>query len=290
MKLPTWETSPGALVAFLDASSQVYSVDLYTITLSGGAVIRYTAADLAAVVNGITFAIGPVIKRGNTSVSVGVSVDSLDGTISADSTVLVGSVPLLQFIAGGGFDGATMLVERAFSSAPGAAWVGTLGMFKGRIGPQLTSRYESQLTINSDSELLNVMIPRNVYQPGCVNTLYDAACGMPKATMGASATASSATDTAQTTFSTAGTYTASMYALGFAVCITGANAGVQRTIKSNTAHSVTTIQPWPAAVAVSDTFKFYPGCDKTKSTCATKFSNLVRFRGFPFVPSPESVT
>lgn len=295
MRSATWETSAGALAAFLDTSTQTFMADLYTITLSGGSVLRYTSADIAAVVNGTTFAIGPAIKRGNTNTTVGVSVDSLEVTIAADNTVQVGTTPLLKFIAGGGLDGATILVERAFSSGPGAAWVGTLGMFKGRVSDIQTSRYEALLTVNSDSELLNVMIPRNVYQAGCANTLYDPACGLIKGSYSVATAATSATDATQTTFNIVQTYASNYFDLGFAVCTSGANAGLSRTIKTyigtgHTPQSVQTIQPWPSPVAIGDAFTLYPGCDKTKATCSSKFSNLVKFRGFPFIPAPESVT
>lgn len=39
-----------------------------------------------------------------------------------------------------------------------------------------------------------------------------------------------------------------------------------------------------------DTFRIYPGCDLTKSTCETKFSNLSNFGGFPFIPVRNPVT
>ena len=48
--------------------------------------------------------------------------------------------------------------------------------------------------------------------------------------------------------------------------------------------------PLPNVPAVGDTFSVFPGCDKTKTTCAGKFSNIARFRGFPFVPVPETIT
>ena len=39
---------------------------------------------------------------------------------------------------------------------------------------------------------------------------------------------------------------------------------------------------------VGDTFTAYQGCDKRASTCKTTFSNLVNFRGFPFVPDRDA--
>lgn len=291
MRSASWESSAGALAAFLNSATQAYMADLFTITLSGGAVIRYTAADVAVVVNGNTYAAGPVITRGNTKLAVGIAVDTLEMTMAADSSVSINGVPLMRFIAGGGFDGARLALDRAFTSAPGAAWIGTLSLFSGRFGPVQPSRYSASITINSDSELLNVMVPRNVYQPGCSNTLFDGACGLSKASYAVAITATTASDAVRTNFGITNTKsTTDWFKLGFAVGVTGANAGIGRTIKTSADTSVTTIQPWPAAVAAGDTFTLYTGCDKSQATCNAKFSNLARFRGQPYIPAPETIT
>jgi uncharacterized phage protein (TIGR02218 family) len=297
MRVPTWESSAGVLAAFLATATTGYLVDLFTFTLSGGQILRYTSADVPVTVNGNTFACGPLIKRGNTKLSLGISVDSLDCTISPgpDGSTTVNGVPLMQFIAGGGFDGARLLLERAYASAPPVLnttqdWIGTLGLFQGRVSTiPRASRYEAQLTINSDAELLNVMVPRNVYQPGCSNTLFDAACTLSKAANAWAATATSVSDAAQSTFSTGLANAANYFDLGFVVGATGPNAGVARTIKRFSSGNITTIQPWPAAVAIGNTFTVYPGCDKTQATCSAKFGNLINFRGQPYVPAPETI-
>jgi uncharacterized phage protein (TIGR02218 family) len=231
-----------------------------------------------------------LIRRGNTKLSIGISVDTLSADISADSTVTVNGAPLLQFIARGGLDGANLLLERAFSSAPGAPWVGTVGLFSGRLAQATTSRYEATIQVNSDSELLNTMVPRNVYQSGCSNTLFDAACGLVKSAFGVVGTATTATNAAGLEFSTSLAQAPGYFSQGWAVGLAGANAGVGRTIKAFAGGMITTIQPWPSAVASGDTFTFYPGCDKKQATCSTKFGNLARFRGQPYVPAPETVT
>jgi hypothetical protein len=43
-------------------------------------------------------------------------------------------------------------------------------------------------------------------------------------------------------------------------------------------------------VASGATFTVRAGCDKTQGTCTTKFSNLARFRGMPYIPVAETVT
>ena len=36
-----------------------------------------------------------------------------------------------------------------------------------------------------------------------------------------------------------------------------------------------------------DAFTVAVGCDHTPATCAARFANLARFRGFPYVPPPQ---
>jgi len=290
MREITWQSGAGALMALLNSSTQVYKIDLYTIILSGGGIVRYTSADVAATVNGKTFAAAPAITRGSTKVTIGVTVDALQLTIAADSSVTINGVPLLQFIAGGGLDGSRIILERAFASAPGSAWVGTITLFQGRAGDPTVSRFSASLPVKSDSELLNVMVPTSLYQPGCLNDLFNSTCGLSKASFAVAATATTPTDATLRVFST-GLGTASGYFdMGFAVGVTGPNAGVGRTIKSYAGGVFTSIQPWPVAIGVGDMFTMYPGCDKTQATCSSKFANLIHFRGYPYVPAPETVT
>lgn len=291
MRSPSWESSAGALAAFLNTTTQVYMVDLFTFTLTSGAVVRWTSADQPVTVNGNTYLTGPVITRDTVNLEIGITVDSFSMTLAGDSTSRINGAPLFPAIAGGVLDGARLAFDRAFTSAPGQAWIGTLGLFSGRVSDTTVSRYEADLTINSDSELLNVMVPRNVYAPGCGNTLFDATCGLSKSTYAVSATATSATDAAQSTFRSNLPQTAGYFALGWAVCNTGANAGTGRTIKAfaSVSGAVTTIQPWPLPVSAGDTFTVYPGCDKTQATCLSKFNNVIHFRGQPYVPAPETI-
>lgn len=296
MRVPSWETSSGALGSFLNASTAIYMADLYTFTLAGGGVLRYTSADHACIVNGTTWQIGPAIARGKTRLIVGVQVDNLDVTLAADASVTVGSVPLLPWIVAGGLDGARLQLDRAFAAGPPQygqqpSWIGMLPMFSGRCADVQASRYEAKVVVHSDLELLDSMLPRNVYQPGCSNTLFDGACGLAKSAYVNTATASSSTDALRRTFASNLTQTDGYFDLGWAVGVVGANGGVGRTVKTylHSGGSLTVIQPWPSPVSVGDTFSVYAGCDKSLATCSAKFGNASRFRGQPFVPAPETV-
>lgn len=284
-------TASGPLTTLLNTATQLAYADLYTFTLSGGTVLRYTGADKQLVVNSNTFLRGPLFKRSRTKLNVGISVDSLDLTVSADNTVTINSVPFMQFLAQGGLDGARLKLERAFMADWNTAPAGSLIMFAGRINDVSINRYEAAITVQSDLELLDANVPRNLYQPSCMNTLYDGACGKNKAALTVSNAVTSTPTPTKTVFDTTLSQAASYFDLGVVTFTSGQNSGVSRTIKSFAAGGlVTLIAPLPFAPATGDTFTIYPGCDKTMSTCTSRFSNLARFRGQPFIPVPETVT
>lgn len=298
MRRAKWESSGGALAALLNGGGnrQLVMADLYTITTPGGLTLRYTNAQRAVTVNGTTWSTGPIVTRSRTRLSVGLEVDTLDLQLAADASVTVGGLPLLQFIARRGFDDARLVLDRSFAPDVGAAVTGTLELFAGRItAPRNITRIECRLSVNSDTELLDVKVPRNVYQPPCMNTLYDAACGVSRAAHTASSTAQSATNATRIYFTHNLAAAAGTYDLGVVEFTSGANAGIARTVRSyetvvgSGVNRITLMSPLPAAVAIGDAYTIRKGCDRQQSTCNSKFSNLARFRGTPYVPTPESI-
>lgn len=51
----------------------------------------------------------------------------------------------------------------------------------------------------------------------------------------------------------------------------------------------TFVRPFPVVPTVGWTFRAYEGCPKTAAVCLSRFSNLVNFRGFPFVPDRDKL-
>lgn len=81
------------------------------------------------------------------------------------------------------------------------------------------------------------------------------------------------------------------FAYGVFKITSGVAAGLQGKVESSTSGGVITLfLPLPASPAVGDTYEIIAGCDKRRETCASKFSNLVNFQGFPFVPGTDDVT
>ena len=292
MRTASWETSAGALAALLNSRVPLNKADLYTITLAGGTVLRWSGHHVALVAHGNSFALGPGITRSRLRWAVGIEVDSMSVTLTTDAVRpnAISGTPLLQYVRQGGFSGARVQLERAYWGTSSIGPVGTLIVFQGRLADVKVTRVEAQMQVKSDLELLNVMVPRDVYQSGCLNTLYDASCGLNRTTFQATSSATSATDTSRTTFSHAMAQAAGYFDLGVVKFTSGANNGVARTVKRHTSGQLVTLQPLPAAVANGDTFQVWPGCDKLQGTCSGKFANLARFRGQPYIPMAETVT
>lgn len=70
----------------------------------------------------------------------------------------------------------------------------------------------------------------------------------------------------------------------------GLSSGFSQDIKSSTSAGVITMHgTLPYGAAVGDTYTIVAGCDKKKTTCKDKYSNLNNFRGFPDTPTQEKV-
>jgi uncharacterized phage protein (TIGR02218 family) len=73
----------------------------------------------------------------------------------------------------------------------------------------------------------------------------------------------------------------------------GANAGASFTVKSHMQDGLrASIAFWSAPanpIAAGDAFSIVAGCDKSPSTCQTKFANIFNFRGFPHMPGNDRV-
>lgn len=289
MRTPSWESSPGALAALLNSGVPLERADCYTITLAGGQVLRWSGGDVALTFGGHTFALGPGITRTRCRWVVGVEVSTLDITLTDIVGTTIAGVPLAAFVRGRGMYGASVVLERAFWAFGDAAPRGALVWFTGSVAECDVDRYEVRITVKSPIELLNVMVPRDVYQPGCLNTLYDSLCGVSRSARSVSGTASGATDSRRVTFSHGLAQAVGYFDLGAITFTSGANAGASRTVKQHTSGALTVLQPWGAAVAAGDAFTIVPGCDKTWATCQAKFSNGARFRGMPFIPVAETV-
>lgn len=283
---------------FLNTAQRLLVADLYTFTLADSTVLRYAMASqdikLTTPTARTFVASNVLIRRGSIKTVIGVEVDTLQLTVTASLTHLIGSTPWLQAVRQGSLDGAAVLAERLFMPTANDYSLGTFVVFSGRVAGIEFGRFSAAITVNSDLELLNVQMPRNVYQPGCLNTLFDSSCTLSKAAFGVAGTIQAGTDTVNLVTNLA--QAVGWFDSGTLTFNSGALAGVSMGIKSHPSLGrLVTYSPMTATPAPSDTFTAYPGCPKTQAACdntaagAPAFNNLSHFRGFPYVPAPETI-
>lgn len=277
------------------ASGRFVRADIWTITLNGGGIIRWTSHDADIVAGGHRFISGPAIERGSISEKTGVEVATLRVTLTGGDDDLINASPVISFIAAHGLDGASVKLERAYAPAWGLdsdgipiPVTGTVIRFAGKVTSiDSVMGGTAEFTVSSWLVLLNANSPRNHYQVGCLRTLYDAGCGVDPATFSNVGTVGSGATSMG--FGSGLTGAAGYYSQGRVVFLTGANAGINRTVKINDGSgNFSLIKPLPVAPAAGDTFRAYAGCDLTKATCKDKFNNLARHKATPFVPLPTT--
>jgi len=276
------------MIALL-AANQFRMADLYVITLHTGDVFYYTDYDVDLIYNNQLYLSNNIqFTRDTIRTIAGIEVDTLSLEAFAEAAHTMLGTPFLQVAQNGGLDAARLHLSRVFmpQNNPTDTSAGTMILFSGRINVDEVDRGSARLSVVSDLELLNIQMPRNVYQAGCLHTLFDAGCGLNKASFAQPASVEFGSDLL--TINTTVTGVDDYYTLGTITFTSGANAGVTRTIKSSQFGIIHLSLPLRAMPAVGDGFTLYRGCDKQQSTCTNKFNNLIRFRGFPYIPVPET--
>jgi uncharacterized phage protein (TIGR02218 family) len=280
-----------ALINMLNAvwatpDAQVLMADCYTLTLRTGLILTYTDADVPIALNGYSYLANSVLVDGlKFKCAVGLDVDQQQITISAKATDTINGVPFLEAIRNGVFDGCEIQREKAFLTSWTATPVGSVILFKGRVGTiDAIGRTTAQITVNSDLVLLDLNMPRNLYSPQCVHVLYDSGCGLVKSAFGSNGTAGAGSSASQINWASS----TSLFTQGTVLFSSGVNAGVSANIKSASSSALVLSAALPNVPAAGDTFTAFQGCDHTMATCQSQFNNLVNFRGFPFVPPPTA--
>jgi uncharacterized phage protein (TIGR02218 family) len=262
--------------------------DCFTFTLTSGAVLTYTNADVPVTYQGKQFlANGPLVDGLKYRGSVGLNVDRQEVTIAAKpGDYAVAGAMFIASLGAGLFDGAQVQRDRVFfSDVIGGTLVDGVTLFFGRVstGDEI-GRTKGKITVANELVLLDLPMPRNIYAPMCLHVLYDTGCGLAAATFGT--TGAVAGGSTQTLINFAGAV--AQHAQGKLIFQTGANAGLSFTVKSVVAGtSLTLAYQTPFTPAAGDGFAVYYGCDHTQSTCQSRFNNLASFKGFPFVPPPQ---
>jgi uncharacterized phage protein (TIGR02218 family) len=261
--------------------------DLYTITLVSGSMLRYSAAPTALTANGYAFTLGPKFERSKTKVVIGTQVDELEVKVYPEPTDLIGAVPFLEAAWQGQLDGAILQLERSFMPTYGDTSPGTVVLFAGRISDIDCTRTGVDMRCRSHLELLNVQMPRRLWQSSCTHLFGDAMCQFDRSSLQLIFSAGPGSTPAQIA-NTVSPSPANLYMQGTINGVTGANAGSSRTVANMGQGWIHVKLPFLSAVMVGDEFGLLPGCDRTLATCTNVFNNAIHFGGFPYIPTPET--
>jgi uncharacterized phage protein (TIGR02218 family) len=285
-----------ALDTLLMSGNPLFMADLYVFTLKNGQVLAYTDCDITLNVGASTYyANGPILTREKTRVVLGLEASSMRVKASAPSnnSIMIGGYNWTTALRKGVFDGAKISVSRYI--APNSAnTYGTdyvIPMFEGEVRDANASPLEVELNVVSNSYKFDTTVPLDNYAPSCVNQFGDSKCTYNRNSVTVSSTAQTGTVNSEVpcnfTIANRDSY------LGGTITFTsGNNNGVVRTIKDFAGSPVTTkiflTEPLPFPTT-SESFTLRQGCNKTYTRC-TQLGNQLNFRGFPFVPNPETIT
>jgi hypothetical protein len=195
-----------------------------------------------------------------------------------------------QAIKTGRLDGSTILRERYFAPKWGHSlaqtdWIGGCKMFQGRFSTvDKVGRSFAQIKVKSEIVLLDMNMPRDVYQAGCNNTFGDPRCKFDRNTLRVDTVVGVGSDQVKV-FTPDITDTMKLGTVWFEDI---SDVTYIRTIKDVVAGSHFTLayplefMPDPGMV-----LKLFPGCPRTYAAC-TAYANTANYIGFPWVPVAET--
>ena len=297
------------------AASQFFIANLYQITLQSqlGSPYYFTDSDGPITAGGHTWGTGLTFNRDTFKQERGFKVQELKLTITPQqdtgSSILFNGTGFLQAIRLALFDSALISWYKIILPSGPAGYGGyfptglpsPILWFQGMVDDAQAGRLTGELNCSSFSTLLSMQMPRNLMMPGCMHTLGDGGCTVavgsaPYTIAGTVATNVNTTtnnDITSTSASLINVQPSDYFSLGIIKFTSGGNNGVTRAIRrfiqNTTSVEIQFVNPPPVVMSPGDTFTLQAGCDKSYTTCSTRFSNLAHFKGFPFVPVPETM-
>lgn len=247
----------------------VAPIELYRF-YKGGTILTYTSGDVTVSHNGESY-VPHVIGRSDSESSEEIATNEMEISVLRSSPAAAwfsGQLPSQPV---------WVTIFRAHRDFPGD---GVQELFHGQVNEGRFSEAEAVLKCQSEGGALRNTIPRTLYQQQCNNFLYDENCKVNPATYAVAGTIISIASTGEGR-QTLGIVTGrpSGYFAGGVVLL-----GDERAFIEQQVGAVLTLMAPLTGAAVSAAVTLYPGCDRLSATCRVKFSNLVNFAGFPFIP------
>jgi hypothetical protein len=306
------KTASGATQAIITAGNY-YKVELWKIAPLSASAVFFTAGDIPITVAGNTYQTGLIFTRGQLTTKLGIKPSTLDLQVAVQfdnpgGQPQIGGGNFLSQCRAGVLDGATWTLSKGFFAQPAVGGQldtspGLVPWWQGITNTIAAGRSMADITLDEATAYLNVMMPRNMIQAGCVHTFCDVGCTLTKANNTATGTINSAvTANGFTSSLLAATFADHSFDKGILTFTSGVLNGTSFTIQSSghasTLVTLQTILPFPSAPSAGDSISVLLGCDKSVAMCssgkfftapATHGSNLPHYRGAPFVPNPETL-
>lgn len=261
-------------------SSQRMPAELYTIWNDFNA-YYLTSSDQSIDYDGHTFEPAR-LKRGNTQLSADLTVSSL----SIEVNYLQDEV--VTYLSYAPIDQSWVKVEKVFlDQSP----MESIIYFIGIIDNVAFQGQTAIITASGVEKLLRAAYPKLRYQPRCPLKLYSDYCGVNSASYSVQRTVQSiSTNGLEITLDTLVGFDTDYFIFGY---IQSGGAGERMiTGQSNNTLTVRSIIP---DLEVNDVVTLYAGCNKSPTTCNSKFNNLGnasldRFLGFIYIPNDNPAT
>lgn len=284
--MPLLRSCSPALATALASGQKLWSADLFYLQFASGSNRRYTSWETDLKIVDFTYiSAKPWIRRSRWGVTNTMVVPEMTVTFMAQN-----DAPNMKTLAHNGlFDGATMDMSRLFMPTPGdVTTLGTIDIFFGDVGAVDIIGTEITLRVKGRNNRLDVPAPRNLYQTGCLHTFCDPGCTLSAGSFTATYTVGTSPAPSKTFLPwTSAPGTPADYLSGKLTMLTGTSAGQVRTIVGADATGLTLAYPLYALPVTGDTFSALKGCAKTAAAC-TGYGNLINFRGFPWIPTPDA--
>ncbi|MBV8061588.1 MAG: DUF2163 domain-containing protein [Alphaproteobacteria bacterium] len=254
---------------------------LIKLTRRDGTVIGFTTCDKPLTVAGVTYQADGAITASAMTSSDKLATDNLE---------------INGILSDAGLDDADIeagLYDHARVDVYVCNWAdltqGVVQMRRGWLGQIVRSGVQYVAELRGLHDNLQRVIG-DYYTAECRHDLGDSGCGVVLATQTVTGSVTLVADNA-TFGDTTRTEGEGVFNYGKLIFTSGANQGLSMEVKGWTALTQTFVLwlPMPNPIQVGDTYSVYSGCDKRLSTCRDKFSNVVNFSGFPYLPGVGNI-
>lgn len=242
-----------------------------------GVSIGLTAHDRDLLVDGFAYRAAPGMTPSAVKRSAGFDADSMDvaGALTSDA-ITEGD------LLAGRWDGARVVLFAVDWSAPGE----TVPLGEGVIGAIETRGGALTAELRGVAAALERAVVEQT-SPECRAELGDKRCRVAMAGRRCFARVTAVADAAVTL--DAAEPVANGWGGGRMRWLTGANSGLEDAIAASAGHVATLRRP-PRFDGMGALVEVSEGCDKILATCASRFGNILNFRGEPYLPGIDLLT